>query len=230
MQRTPKVRFLALVVMAIAAHSLLVGCHRARQAPPPRPRRAYVPPPPQQHPSPSAPTPQPRPTPPRYAGPAWFPSGGKISSRWTTVVVHHSATPTGDARSFDRFHRDKGWDELGYHFVIGNGTSTGDGAIEVGSRWHKQKTGAHCKTASNYYNEHGIGICLVGDFTKTRPTRKQLASLTALTQFLSQECGISPDRVTTHGLINHTTKCPGQNFAIAPLRNSIAQGLASSYR
>jgi len=144
-------------------------------------------------------------------------------------VIHHSATATGDARTFDRFHRDKGWDELGYHFVIGNGTSTADGAIEVGSRWHKQKTGAHCKTASNFYNEHGIGICLVGDFTKTRPTRKQMAALTQLTQFLSQECGISPDRVTTHGLVNKTTKCPGHNFALAPLRNAVAQGHASAY-
>lgn len=41
----PKVRFLALVVMAVAARPLLVGCHEASQAPPPGPRQAYVPPP-----------------------------------------------------------------------------------------------------------------------------------------------------------------------------------------
>lgn len=130
--------------------------------------------------------------------PAWFPRSGKISPRWTTIVVHHSATPGGSARSFDRYHRDKGWDELGYHFVIGNGSDTPDGMVEVGSRWNKQKHGAHCKTPDNYFNEHGIGICLVGDFTKTRPTQRQLAALERLTAFLCERCGISPDRVVSH--------------------------------
>ena len=65
--------------------------------------------------------------------------------------------------------RDNQWDELGYHFVIGNGTHTGDGQVEVGSRWGKQKHGAHCKTPDNYYNDHGIGICLVGNFENSNP-------------------------------------------------------------
>ena len=39
----------------------------------------------------------------------------------------------------DHWHRDRGFDELGYHFVIGNGTNSGDGQIEVGPRWTKQK-------------------------------------------------------------------------------------------
>ncbi len=228
-----KVRIVGLLMLTCAVHPLLSGCHKAKQAPPPQQRRPSNIPihtsnaPRQQHPA--QPPGRQSAQPPRYAGPAWFPNGGKISSRWSTIVIHHSATPTGDARTFDRFHRDKGWDELGYHFVIGNGTSTADGMIEVGSRWHKQKTGAHCKTPGNFYNEHGIGICLVGDFTKTRPTRKQMAALAQLSQFLSRECGISADRVTTHGLVNKGTKCPGNNFALAPLRNAVAQGFASSY-
>ena len=80
-----------------------------------------------------------------------------------------------------------GWDELGYHFVIGNGRGTPDGMIEVGSRWHKQKHGAHCKTPDNYFNNHGIGICLVGDFTKRRPSAAQMASLEQLVRFLSNK-------------------------------------------
>lgn len=230
-----KLRFPAATSVAMAMPLLLHGCHKARHEPPPSARRTQTVPlrpvpnrPPDYAPAP-APAPSPRPSAPRYAGPTWYPAGGKISPRWTTVVIHHSATASGDARTFDRFHRDKGWDELGYHFVIGNGTGTPDGMIEVGSRWHKQKTGAHCKTPSNYYNEHGIGICLVGDFTKTRPTRKQLIALTQLAQFLARECGISPDRVTTHGLVNKTTQCPGHHFALAPLRNAVAQGWAAAY-
>lgn len=154
--------------------------------------------------------------------PAWLPARRRISRRWTTIVIHHSATNRGGAREFDKFHRKKGWDELGYHFVIGNGTDTPDGYVEVGPRWHKQKHGAHCKTPGNYYNEHGIGVCLVGDFTKTRPTRKQLASLTRLVRFLSDRCRISPGKITTHGIVTGKTKCPGRRFSLARLQRSLS--------
>lgn len=174
--------------------------------------------------------PPPRKTPfrPSYDSPAWYPARGKISPRWTTIVIHHSATAKGGAKTFDRFHRRRGWDELGYHFVIGNGTDTPDGAIEVGPRWRKQKHGAHCKTPDNYYNDHGIGICLVGDFTKTSPTQKQLASLRRLLGFLSNACHILPNRITRHGTINHKTKCPGQHFAIGPIRRSLTTPLGAA--
>src|SRR5690606_32161137 len=66
--------------------------------------------------------------------------------KWQWIVIHHSATPTGGAVEFDKLHREtNGWDELGYHFVIGNGTNTKDGMVEVGPRWVKQKHGAHAK-------------------------------------------------------------------------------------
>ena len=154
---------------------------------------------------------------------SWFPRGRRIGRRWMTIVIHHSATDKGGARAFDRFHRKKGWDELGYHFVIGNGTDTPDGSIEVGPRWHKQKHGAHCKTPSNYYNDHGIGICLVGDFTKSKPSRRQLTSLKRLVRFLSDQCRIPPSRVTTHRNVTHKTACPGRRFSLRSLRRSISQ-------
>ncbi len=155
----------------------------------------------------------------------WYPRGGKISNRWTTIVIHHSATASGSARTFDKYHREtKHWDALGYHFVIGNGTESPDGQVEVGVRWDQQKHGAHCKTPSNYFNNHGIGICLVGDFTKSRPTPKQLRALNDLVAFLSQACSIPPSRVTTHGHINRTTKCPGRYFALDPVRRHLAEG------
>ncbi len=211
------------VVLGAAIISIFAtGCHkRSRVEPTPRagvPRR------------PAGPVvgqtqqPLPRPSQKPPGDPAWFPRTGKISGRWTTVVVHHSATPTGNARSFDRAHRDKGWDELGYHFVIGNGTTSGDGVVEVGGRWHTQKHGAHCKTPDNYFNDHGIGICLVGDFTKTKPTQRQMASLRRLTAFLCDQCHIPDSRVTTHGLVTNKTQCPGRNFPIMSLRRSLAMG------
>ena len=146
----------------------------------------------------------------------WNPDARELSPRWTCVVIHHSATKAGGAKLFDKHHRNKGWDGLGYHFVIGNGTDTPDGEVEIGPRWHLQKHGAHCKTSTNYFNEHGIGICLVGDFTRNRPTRRQMASLHRLVTFLARACGISPARVTTHRAVTGKTACPGAKF---PLRS-----------
>jgi len=158
----------------------------------------------------------------------WMPTRGKISPRWTTIVLHHSATKVGGAKSFDRNHREvRGWDELGYHFVIGNGTETPDGLVEVGGRWRKQSTGAHCKTAGNYHNKHGIGICLVGDFTKTKPTPKQLASLSELLRFLCAETGIPVNMITTHGLVVSKTQCPGKNLPLLAIRRSVMPRVAT---
>ena len=167
--------------------------------------------------------------PPRSCPPAWMPRWRPVSPRWTSIVIHHSGTDRGGAKAFDRYHRDRnGWDELGYHFVIGNGSSTPDGYVEVGPRWHKQKHGAHCKTPGNYYNEHGIGICLVGNFNVTGPTRKQLASLDNLLRFLMERCGICPGQVTTHREITGRTDCPGRRFPIARIRRAIAAPVTAS--
>ncbi len=158
----------------------------------------------------------------------WMPAAGKVSPQWTTIVLHHSGTKAGGAKSFDRNHRlVRGWDELGYHFVIGNGSNTPDGLVEVGGRWRKQTTGAHCKTARNYHNEHGIGICLVGDFTKSNPTPKQLASLSELLRFLCAESGIPANRITSHGLLVPKTQCPGKNLPLRSIRRSIMPRVAT---
>jgi N-acetyl-anhydromuramyl-L-alanine amidase AmpD len=150
----------------------------------------------------------------------WLPD--EPSDRWTCIVIHHSASEAGGADRFDNWHRTKGWDELGYHFVIGNGTDTADGQIEVGPRWTAQKHGAHCRTPDDYYNQHGIGICLVGNFDRHLPDERQLASLRRLVTFLCGEFQISPDFIYTHGGITGETKCPGKLFDVEALRKAIA--------
>jgi hypothetical protein len=160
--------------------------------------------------------------------PGWVPPGG-ISKRWACIVIHHSATGTGCAGEFHHAHLQRGWDELGYHFVIGNGTGSGNGQIEVGSRWYKQKHGAHCRTAGNYHNEHGIGICLVGNFEKGYPSAEQLASLNKLVRFLMTRCNIHPGRVIGHREAPGTrTKCPGRHLSIAQVRARARSYVAAS--
>jgi hypothetical protein len=154
---------------------------------------------------------------------SWVPV---VSPRpWKWIVIHHSATPAGNAAVFDKMHRDKGWDELGYHFVIGNGTQSGDGQIEVGPRWPKQKWGAHAKTPNNEFNERGIGICLVGNFDVERPTPAQVRSLTRLVAYLMKTYNISARDVIGHGETK-ATDCPGRYMNVAAVRRAVAQALA----
>ena len=149
----------------------------------------------------------------------WSPS--HASKRWRCIVIHHSATEVGGAERFTRAHRARGFDELGYHFVIGNGTDTADGQVEVGPRWPAQKYGAHCRSPDDYYNEHGIGICLVGNFDDDRPTAAQMESLKKLVRHLSKTYGIPADKVFTHGGVTGMTHCPGKNFDLRALRKSL---------
>lgn len=151
---------------------------------------------------------------------------------WRYIVIHHSATEHGNAALFDKAHRARGWDQLGYHFVIDNGRGGPDGRIEVGSRWPIQKWGAHCKTPDNRYNDYGIGVCLVGDFTDRLPSRAQLASLLRLTDYLMRAYGIPPERVIGHrNAPNTSTQCPGRTFHSYirnVLRPSLARRVASA--
>lgn len=149
--------------------------------------------------------------------PEWIPR--RPSNRWEYIVIHHSATHSGSAEEFDRSHRNRGWDELGYHFVIGNGNGTGNGIVEVGSRWRSQKHGAHIRidpNDDNWHNQHSIGICLVGNFDASRATARQMESLTRLIKFLQFEFHISSRRIVGHGDLMKTA-CPGRNFNLADL-------------
>jgi hypothetical protein len=138
--------------------------------------------------------------------------------RWQFIVVHNSGTRQGNARVFDYYHRHvrRMQNGLAYHFVIGNGTSTGNGQIEVGDRWRRQINGGHVH--SDYLNNISLGICLVGDFNRGQPTRAQLDSCEELIRYLRDRCG-KTDRgaipVRPHREMNPPrwpTDCPGDDF------------------
>lgn len=138
---------------------------------------------------------------------------------WRYIVIHHSASSSGNAASFDRMHRGKGWDGLAYHFVITNGKGGPDGGLEVSHRWWAQKHGAHAggltreapPETRNDYNEFGIGICLVGNFQHREPTRAQMKRLAGLIQRLRQMFDIPAENVVGHQHVK-STACPGKLF------------------
>ena len=150
-----------------------------------------------------------------------------INRPWKYIVIHHSATKHGSAELFDKMHRNRGWDEMGYHFVIDNGDGGADGQVEVGSRWRKQKWGAHTKTPNNEYNNFGIGVCLVGNFMDHMPSQQQLESMRELVKYLMVTYDISPQNVIAHkdAPIIKPTECCGRVFHRYVHSNSFRQQL-----
>jgi hypothetical protein len=127
-------------------------------------------------------------------------------NRWKFIIVHNSGTRQGNMRAFDYYHRRvrRMQNGMAYHFVVGNGTSSGNGEIEIGDRWKRQINGGHVH--SDYLNNIGLGICLVGDFNRDRPTKVQLEATEELIKYLRQRCGKA--EVRPHREMNHRAGRP----------------------
>ena len=70
------------------------------------------------------------------------------------IIVHCSATPESmdvGAEEIRRWHKDRGWNDIGYHDVIRR-----DGTLEKGR--DISIAGAHAKG----HNFSSIGVCLIG--------------------------------------------------------------------
>jgi len=85
------------------------------------------------------------------------------------IIIHCSDTPAGrhdDVDDIRRWHKARGWSDVGYHYVI-----LIDGTIQKG---REDKTvGAHCKG----HNSKSIGICYIGGKGGDTRTCEQKESL-----------------------------------------------------
>ncbi len=101
------------------------------------------------------------------------------------IVVHCSDSIFGDASQIDRWHKDRGWKGIGYHYVILNGYPDEaslrtkrpqfwrDGEVQSGRPL--DKVGAHVRSA----NAGSVGICLIGQETFTAGQFASLAKMIA---------------------------------------------------
>ena len=118
------------------------------------------------------------------------------------IIIHCSATKEGadfHVKDIDRWHKQRGYKCVGYHYVI-----TLDGAIEKGR--NEDEIGAHCKG----YNANSIGICYIGGLDKegnAKDTRtvQQRAALYLLLNQLKEKY----PNATIHGHNEFANKaCP----------------------
>jgi N-acetylmuramoyl-L-alanine amidase len=81
--------------------------------------------------------------------------------RLKNAIIHCSATPEGrdvDIEDIRQWHLNRGWRDVGYHFVIKL-----DGTIQEGRALFTQ--GAH---ARGYNSPSNVGICYVGGLDKDK--------------------------------------------------------------
>ncbi|MCA8962387.1 MAG: N-acetylmuramoyl-L-alanine amidase [Planctomycetes bacterium] len=159
---------------------------------------------------------------------------GKVQA----ITIHHTGEAgspdvedVGEVREYLRrqqryAQRQRGWADIGYHFLI-------DPHGEVWEGRPLRFQGAHA--GNPRLNKGNIGIAVIGNFQRSKPTTAQLATLERLLLQLCRTHHVQLDRVYTHserrvsgGLAD--TVCPGRYLAsvIPGIRADLAgAGIAS---
>ena len=120
------------------------------------------------------------------------------------IIVHCSASSFGCVREIRIWHIQRGFMDVGYHFVILNGQAGAkihlealDGSIEIGR--HLDEIGAHCVG----HNADSIGVCAIGKDGVF--IDKQMDSLIDL---LASLCGMYS--LTSENVIGHSETDSGK--------------------
>lgn len=121
------------------------------------------------------------------------------------IIIHCTANRPGckmTMADFRRLHRARGFQDVGYHYIIFE-----DGRIEAGRSLKFQ--GAHCSRGG--HNRFSIGIAYVGGIdehgvTKDTRTPEQRAALDELIDYLRNLYGNVP--VFGHRDFDRTKVCP----------------------
>lgn len=148
------------------------------------------------------------------------PTGGRVSTRWKSIVIHDSRTPAGSAEAFDTYYRDvlDQPEGMGWHFLVRRGSTGGRKLIDVGGRWLRQEDGCH---TFNRHDQEAIGVCVVGHFRRQRPTGEQMKCLTWLVRSLQRACRIPARNVRLHRELVPASDCPGRQFPDEEFRRSL---------
>lgn len=126
------------------------------------------------------------------------------------IYIHHTYEPSRpclslqdcsrDMRSMQKFHQeDRGWDDIGYSFVVGS-----DGYLYQGRGWNW--VGAHTKG----HNSIGYGVSFIGDFTASVPEDPILSLVRDRFLKCAVTSGYMSSNYTIQGhrqVVN--TSCPG---------------------
>jgi N-acetylmuramoyl-L-alanine amidase len=142
------------------------------------------------------------------------------------IVVHHAASGAGDKplaeqesldidwREIDKMHRERGFEQIGYHYVVRL-----SGTVEKGRA--EDLRGAHARAWDDRgisYNASSIGVCFAGNCDVAGWTLPQQASGYRLLHELMRRYGVPPERVIGHRETGLNTHCPGGKIDMDKVR------------
>ncbi|WP_104696348.1 N-acetylmuramoyl-L-alanine amidase [Helicobacter salomonis] len=107
----------------------------------------------------------------------------QVTRKVNKIIVHCSATKEGknfNAQDIDRWHKERGFKKIGYHYVVGI-----EGEVERGRML--SEIGAHVRG----HNRDSVGICYIGGLDergKPKDTRtpEQINALHNLLDYLTR--------------------------------------------
>lgn len=159
------------------------------------------------------------------------------------ILIHHSASDWGTANIIRQWHLERGWVDIGYHFVIGNGIPTYEdyiegrrfetmiGQIEYGrpldaDEWlEAEEVGAHAYG----FNSDSIGICLIHKSGQYHP--RMLRSLIKLVKELVKKYDIPIQNVVGHyELDKNKPMCPSIRMDILRAKIGAKRGIQRTVR
>lgn len=104
------------------------------------------------------------------------------------LVIHHAASSkTTTIEDIRKWHKDKGWTDIGYHKVIYI-----DGTVKQGredSVIGSQAFGA---------NAVSLGICLIGNYDLHKPSEEIIKSLVQVLAILCKRHNLTVDKIIGH--------------------------------
>lgn len=128
--------------------------------------------------------------------------------RYRSLVIHHTAGPTGDLASIRKLHDKYGLDAA-YHLILSNGSGGAPRGHLESTRWYALTLSSPA-TSNRRCNLSSVQLCIVGNYESAPlPADLQVALGHAVAK-LQRTYGIPDERVRLHRDCN-ATKCPGRH-------------------
>jgi len=152
-------------------------------------------------------------------------------ARVTKIVLHHAAAPRSTTvEDIKRWHMEKGWRDIGYHWLLTDAPDSPVGpqmhigrAHDLDERWEPWERGAHAKG----HNSHTMGVCLVGNHSIEPPSKAALDLLHGWLVAFCLTLRLGPDDIVGHReLEGAATECPGGLVDLDAIRQRVRDAMA----
>lgn len=135
-------------------------------------------------------------------------------------MIHHTAGTQHDTVESERkYHKSKGWKDIGYHYFI-EVDNKGRGHLKAGRS--TELTGAHCDTGN--WNKISLGLCVAGNYSKTAMSEELYRDVLGAVLHVMKVYQIPANMLFGHR-DKDSTQCPGNLFPLSALKADVLDRL-----